>query len=118
MSPGQTMVGFSVSFTATLKLHAALLPLVSVTVQVTTVVPLENVEPLGGTQTTVWPAQLSAPRGVKNGRASWRVNVYVEWVMASGQTKVGFSVSFTATLKLHAALLPLVSVTVQVTTVV
>ena len=51
MSPGQAIVGFSVSLTITEKLQLAVLPDASVAVQVTELVPLANVEPLAGTHT-------------------------------------------------------------------
>jgi len=47
------------SFTTILKLHAAVFPEASVAVQFTELVPFANVEPLGGTQLTPTPAQLS-----------------------------------------------------------
>ena len=50
--------------TVTLKLQEAVLPLASVTVQITVLLPLAKVEPLAGLQLTVWPGQLSAPLGV------------------------------------------------------
>jgi hypothetical protein len=60
---GQVIVGFSVSFTVTVKLQVAVLPEPSVAVQVTVVVPLGNVEPEGGEQETVTPGQLSVAVG-------------------------------------------------------
>ena len=61
---GQCATGASVSLTVTLKLQEAVLPLASVTVQVTVLLPLAKVEPEAGLQLTVWPGQLSAPVGV------------------------------------------------------
>jgi hypothetical protein len=55
---GQLATGGWVSFTVTVKLHDAVLPAPSTAVQVTIVVPNENVEPLAGTQEAVAP-QLS-----------------------------------------------------------
>ena len=43
----------------TVKVHDAVLVEASVAVHVTVVVPFGNVEPVGGTQTTVTPGQLS-----------------------------------------------------------
>lgn len=58
---GHVIVGFSVSLTVTVKLHglALMFPLASVAVQVTVVVPFENVEPEAGVQLAVAPGQLS-----------------------------------------------------------
>lgn len=64
MLVGQVNVGFWLSFTVTVKLHAALLFDASVAVQVTVVVPRWNAEPDGGTQLTEAPEQLSEAVGV------------------------------------------------------
>jgi hypothetical protein len=53
------MLGVWVSLTVTWKLQLAVLLALSVAVQVTVLVPLEKVEPLGGVQLTVTPGQLS-----------------------------------------------------------
>src|SRR5689334_13858137 len=57
--------GASASFTTTLKVHLALLPLLSVAVQVTVVVPTGNLDPDTGTQVTlaVTPGQELAGTG-------------------------------------------------------
>ncbi len=47
MSPGQVIVGFSLSVTTTSKLHVAVLLLASVTTNVLVVVPTGNTLPLG-----------------------------------------------------------------------
>ena len=61
---GQVIDGASVSFTVTVKEHAAEeFPLASVAVQVTVVVPFANVEPEGGLQVAVAPGQLSLTVG-------------------------------------------------------
>ena len=65
MFDGQVNVGSSVSLTVTVKVHALVLPLASVAVQVTVVKPLLNVLPLVGLQATVPPEQLSVKDGVK-----------------------------------------------------
>ena len=59
MSVGQTMVGGWVSLTVTVKLHGVVLPLVSLAVQLTVVVPVGKVAPEGGVQLMVAPGQLS-----------------------------------------------------------
>jgi hypothetical protein len=51
--------GLSSSFTVTVKAHDAVLPLASVAVQATVLVPLGKAEPLGGMQFVVTPEQLS-----------------------------------------------------------
>jgi hypothetical protein len=56
-SPAQVIVGASVSATITLNVQFVLLLQLSVAVQVTLLVPVENVLPEGGTQTTVTGAQ-------------------------------------------------------------
>jgi hypothetical protein len=59
MSAGQLMLGGWVSLTMTWKLQLAVLLALSVAVQVTVVLPLGKVEPLGGLQLTETPGQLS-----------------------------------------------------------
>ena len=57
------IIGASPSLTVTEKLQSLLLPLVSVAVQVTVVLPLVKVDPLAGLQTTDARAQLSLAVG-------------------------------------------------------
>ena len=65
MFAGQAIVGACVSVTVTEKVQELLLPLGSVAVQVTLVVPFAKVEPLAGEQVTVAvPGQLSFADGV------------------------------------------------------
>ena len=59
---GQVMDGGCVSLTVTVKSHVATLLEASVAVQLTIVVPLLNVELLGGVQTRLAPEQLSVAR--------------------------------------------------------
>ena len=57
---GQVIAGACVSLTVTVNVHEALLPLASLTVQVTVVVPFGKVEPDAGTQDAApTPEQLS-----------------------------------------------------------
>src|SRR5258705_3556843 len=57
---GHVIRGSSVSVTITLNVFVTEFPLASIARQVTTLVPLLNVDPEGGTQTTSnWPGQLS-----------------------------------------------------------
>ena len=60
---GQTTTGGSVSLTITVKLQLLVLPAASVAVQVTGVVPVLKLEPVGGVQVTVTPGQLSVAPG-------------------------------------------------------
>ena len=65
MLAGQVICGFSVSLTVTVKEQVAGLPLASLTVQLTVVVPFGKVEPEGGVQVGVpVPVQLSVVAGV------------------------------------------------------
>jgi hypothetical protein len=65
MLAGQAIVGASVSVTVSENVQELELPLGSVAVQVTLVVPFTKVEPLAGEQVTVAvPGQLSLADGV------------------------------------------------------
>jgi hypothetical protein len=64
ISAGQLMLGGWVSLIMTRKLQFAVLLALSVAVQVTMLVPLANVEPLGGVQLTVTLGQLSVALGL------------------------------------------------------
>ena len=60
MLAGQVTVGGWLSLTVTVKVQSSeLFPLASVARQVTVVVPVGKVEPLGGVQVVVEPRQLS-----------------------------------------------------------
>jgi len=61
--PGQVMTGNSVSFTVTMKLQLAVLPLASVAMQVTVFGQVLKTLPLVGLQLTVTPEQLSVAVG-------------------------------------------------------
>jgi hypothetical protein len=103
------------------KLQVALLPEVSVAVQVTVVVPTGTGEPEGGTQATVTPGQLSVATGggketavaAAGGQAGAATAV-----TEAGQVMTGGCVSLTVTLKVHDTGLPFSSSAVQVTLVV
>jgi len=58
------MTGNSVSFTVTMKLQLAVLPLASVAMQLTVLAPVLKTLPLVGLQLTVTPEQLSVAVGV------------------------------------------------------
>lgn len=64
MFAGQLNPGGWVSFTVTVKLHAATLFAESVTLQETGVTPAGKVEPAGGEQTINLPGQLSVTTGI------------------------------------------------------
>src|SRR5207249_8722183 len=68
IGPGQLIVGGWLSTTVTLKVQFELLPLASVAVHTTLVVPFAKLEPDAGTHRIEPPGQLS----VKVGRASRR----------------------------------------------
>jgi hypothetical protein len=93
------------------------LPEASVAVQVTAVVPTGNAVPDAGVQEVVTPGQLSLAVGEKVTMAEQTPTpAIVE--MLDGQAMVGFSLSLTVTLNEQLAVLPLVSVAVQLTGVV
>src|ERR1051325_4549489 len=114
MSDGQAMVGFSVSWTSTVKLQLPVLPEASVAEQFTVVVPEGNVEPDGGTQVAVRvPEQLSVAEAEKFTTAE-----HPCVTMFAGQVTTGFVVSATMIFAEQDALAPLSSVTVKVTLLV
>lgn len=117
MLAGQVIEGSCVSFTFTVKLQVAVLPDVSVAVTVTVVVPFGNVEPDGGLATTVTPGQLSDPLTLKVTTLEHCPAVVVVTIFA-GQVTVGACVSLIVTVNEQLPVLPLASVTVQLTVVV
>jgi hypothetical protein len=106
----------------TVKLHVAVLPDVSVAVQVTVVTPTLMHVPDGGTHATVTPGQLSVATGFGNvtvvqaglGQTAWSVTA----VMLAGQVIVGGCVSLTVIVNVQVVVLPDESDTVHVTVVV
>jgi len=116
MSEGQLIVGSSVSFTVTVKLQVAVLPLASVTLYVFVVTPIGKTEPLARPDvcTVLAPGQLSLPEGVVYVTVAPHTPASLLTVMFEGQLIVGSSVSLTVTVKLHVAVLPLASVTLNV----
>jgi hypothetical protein len=114
MLPGQVNVGGSVSITKTLKLQLAVLPLASVAVQFTGVVPLPKLDPLAGVQLTLAPGQLS-PKFEAKFTTCTQVPAAVLVTISSGHVRDGNSWSSTVTVKLHDAMFPFASVAVQVT---
>src|ERR1035437_7925649 len=117
MATGQRTLGSSLSWMVTVKLHELVLPEESVAVQVTVVTPLAKVEPLGGTQATVTPGQLSVAVAAK---VTLLLEHRPESVFATilvEQVTLGGSLSRIVTVKLHELVLPEESVAVQVTVV-
>src|SRR3954451_21413899 len=94
-------MGLWLSITGMVKLHALVLPLPSVAVQVTVLVPLGKVEPLAGLQTTERAMQLSLAPGTGQVATAVQAPGAVFKVRLIGQVMVGFSVSFTVTMKLQ-----------------
>ena len=123
MLAGQLATGFSSSFTVTVKAQVLVLPLASVAVQVTVVVPSGNIEPLAGLQLMLEPGQLSLALAVKF-TCAWQsplrlsAPVLVVVVMLAGQVATGGSLSTTVTVKLQMALWPCASLAVQLTVLV
>jgi galactitol-specific phosphotransferase system IIC component len=114
---GQFRAGFSASVTVTVNTQLLLLPLASVAVLVTVVVPSGNVLPLGGLLTRFVTAQLSEVMSAKfTLRLHWPGSVVS--VRFVGQISSGFSLSVTVTVNVQLLRLPLASVTVLVTVVV
>ena len=102
--------------TVTVKEQVALLLAVSVAVQATEVTPLAKLEPLGGTQATVTPGQLSEAVAVNVTLLAQEPGAVLT-VRFAGQVMAGSWVSLTVTVKEQVALLLAVSVAVQVTVV-
>jgi hypothetical protein len=114
---GQTIVGGSQSFTVTVNVQLDVLPEASVAVTVTVEVPTGKAEPEAGLATTLKPAQLSVPVATKFTTAEhWPGALHT--VTLAGHCTVGFSQSFTVTVKEHCWLLPEASVAVTTTVVV
>src|SRR5437879_1862395 len=113
-SSGQAMVGFWLSRTITFWVQVAVLPPASVAVQVTVLVPMGNW--LGALLVRAKPGQLSVTIGLPRFTPvakHWFASVLV--ITSSGQAMVGFWLSRTITFWVQAAVLPLASVTVQMT---
>jgi hypothetical protein len=109
------MVGFTLSLTVTVCTQVAVFPLLSVTVQVTLVTPIANAP--GALFVTEATPQLSAVVGVPRATPVAVQPVFVLAVTFAGHVMVGFTLSLTVTVCTQVAVLPLLSVTVQVTLV-
>jgi hypothetical protein len=117
MLAGQTICGGWVSVTVTWNVHELVFPAASVATQFTAVVPVVNVEPDGGVQTTAAPGQLSETSTLKFTTAEQRPGAASTWI-SDGHAICGGSVSRTITLKAQLVLLPARSVAVQITVLV
>src|SRR5438132_14277186 len=96
MLAGQVIVGASLSLTVTVKEQVAVLPLVSVAVQVTVVVPWAKVEPLAGLQVGGAPGKVTEAVAAKVTTAlELPASLFV--TMFAGQVIVGASLSLTVT---------------------
>src|SRR3989442_8795339 len=115
--PGQLGTGRSVSLTVTVKVQFELLPLASVAVHTTFVVPLAKLEPDAGTHRIEPPGQLSVNENAKLTLLAHCPGAVLT-VMLPGQLGTGRSVSLTVTVKVQFELLPLASVAVHTTLVV
>ena len=113
MSAGvSAMVGFSVSFTVTVKAAVDVLPEGSVAVYVTVVVPLVKVAP--GLWLLVSVAlQLSCAVGSVHVTAALQLPASMDWVMSVGMPTISGAVTSTmVTVKLAVVVLPAPSVAV------
>ena len=120
--PMKTVPGFESSCkqtlnTPTLKLHVAVLPDISVAVQVTVVVPIAKQLPLGGVQTTATPGQLSEAVAVKLTTEQVAFTFGVTTVWLAGQVTTGAWVSTTVTVNVQLPVCIASSVEEQVTVV-
>ena len=102
--------------TVTKKVQVSVLPLLSVAMQVTMVVPTGKKLPDGGVQTTVSPVQLSVTEAAYTTTAP-QLPVSLSCVMSAGQLATGGSVSSTVTSKVQVVVVPAASVAVHVTVV-
>ena len=114
---GQVIVGFSLSITVTCCVQVAVFPWMSVTVQVTVVVPKVNTD--GPLFVTLRTPQLSPVTGAPSETplaVHFPGSLFT--VTAGAHVIVGFSVSITVTCCVQVAVFPWMSVTVHVTVVV
>src|SRR5437899_754769 len=102
--------------TVTVKAHVLELPLLSIALLVTVVVPTGKAKPLEGLLVTLVTAQLSVAVTAKVTLLA-HAPATAFTVRLAGQVLAGGCVSFTVTVKLHVALLPLLSCAVLVTVV-
>src|ERR1043166_3928254 len=116
-SAGQVICGSSVSSTVTVCVQVLLLPPLSVTVQVTVVVPTGN--SVGASLVTLSTLQLSEVNGVpRSTLAALQLPASALTVASAGHVMAGAVSSAMVTNCVHVAALPWASVTVQMTFVV
>ena len=116
ISNGAVIVGTVLSFTVTVCVAVAMFPALSVTVQVTVVVPNGNT--VGALLLTEATLQLSEVIGVPNVTLNATQELFALTTKLTGATIVGFCVSITVTVKLAVLVFPAASVAVYVTVVV
>ncbi|KOP78207.1 hypothetical protein AN957_03155 [Cytobacillus solani] len=103
------------TITITLKEQALIFPAASVAVHVTVVVPRGKKEPDAGVQTAVAPGQLSITVGSGKLTNAPLLPGSLNTVISSEQVITGGSESTIVTVKEHSAVLPALSVAVQIT---
>jgi hypothetical protein len=117
ISAGQNVnTGNSLSVTVTLKVHVTLFPLASAAVNVTTVVPIGNAEPLGNPDVwdTIVPGQLSVAAGAAQLTTAEQFPASLITFMLPGQeVNTGFSLSVTVTVNEHKLVFPAASLAVN-----
>src|SRR6185369_5365158 len=114
---GQVSVCAWLSITVTVKVQALELPLASVAMLVTVVVPTGNADPLGGVETRLVTVQLSEALVVKVTTALHRPRLLVTTIFVEQTISGGWS-SMTVTVNEQLLVLPASSVTTEVTVVV
>jgi|ERR1051325_3261776 hypothetical protein len=118
MLPGQAIVGLLQSLTVTVKLQWPWLPVPSVAVQLTVVVPSEKAEPEAGEQLTLGDWEQLSEALTENVTLEEHWPAALHTVMLPGQAIVGLLQSLTVTVKLPRLWLPAPSMAVQLTVVV
>ena len=116
MLAGETIVGFVLSVTVTNCVTVVVLPLLSVTVQVTVVAP--SAKTLGALLVTLTTVQLSVAVGVPNATLKAAHELFALTNTFAGAVTKGTCVSVTVTVCVAVVVFPALSVTVQVTVVV
>jgi len=86
---GHTTLIRSISLTVTVNEHVAVAPPASVATQLTVVVPMAKLEPVGGEQTTLANGQLSTATGVKKLTVAVHLPGSFTWIMPAGQDRLG-----------------------------
>ena len=116
IAAGATIVGLIASRTLTVWVAVVLFPLVSVTVQVTVVIPIGKTT--GALLVTVATEQLSEVTGVPKFTLNATQELLAFTVTLVGAVIIGFTESLTVTVCVAVAMFPLPSLTVQIIVVV